>query len=81
MKRVDVATMVAAVVVLSGLLFGTAGCDREMADEVAIVSGAYLGEMVSLLATAYLEEAFGAESTDDHDELSHDTGPLNDHEN
>ena len=80
MKRISVMARAAAVVLPCGLLFGTVGCDREVADEVAMVSGAYLGEVVSVLATAYLLEAFGAETADSHDELAHDTEPLHDHE-
>jgi hypothetical protein len=80
MKRMSVTAMAAAVVVPCSLLFGTAGCEREVADELVTVSGAYLGEMVSVVATAFLHEAFGAESADAHDEAGHDTEPLHDHE-
>ena len=80
MKRISVTAMAAAVVLLCSLMFGTVGCDQKVADEVATVSGAYLGEMLSVVATAYLLEAFGAESAESHDELAHDTEPLHDHE-
>ena len=68
------------------LMLGVTGCEREAAGELAALSGAYLGDMVTLVVTDCLYGALGVEggaSLDEHaheDEHSHDTEPLHDHE-
>jgi len=86
MKRTSLTTMVMHAVLLCILLSGLAGCNHEVAGEVATLSGAYLDDVVSTLATSYLRDTLGieaggsvAEHTHD-DEHSHEAGPLHDHE-
>ena len=61
-----------------------AGCNREVIGEVAALSGAYLGDVVTVVATGYLMDAVGIENHGDaleHDEEhSHDAEPLHNHE-
>ena len=86
MKRTRLMTMAATAVLLCALLPGAAGCDRELAGEVATVSAAYFGELVTVLASGLLHEALGVEdsaSSAEHaheDEHTHDAEPLHDHE-
>ena len=86
MKQTRLMTRAAAAVLLCALLPGAAGCDPELAGEVATVSAAYLGELVTVLTSGLLHEALGLEdsaSSTDHaheDEHTHDAAPLHDHE-
>ena len=78
---------IAASLALSGVLaLGTAGCDREVAGELATLSGVYLGDMVTALATGCMRDDWGIEDGGAHDEHtehdghSHEAAPLHDHE-
>ena len=85
MKRI--ATMAAALVLpLYVSVLGGAGCTGEVAGQLATLSGAYLGDVVTVVVTGCLQDALGIEadgSTEDHaheDEHSHDAEPLHEHE-
>ena len=80
MKRTSMTTTAALVLLLCGFLAGIAGCDREAAGEVATLSGAYLGNVVSVLTTECLHDALGIENSGSADEHTHDAEPLHDHE-
>ena len=86
MKRTSSTTMAALLLLVCSLLPATLGCDREVAGEVATLSSAYLGDVVSTLATSYLYDALGIEangSAEEHshdDEHSHEAESLHDHE-
>lgn len=86
MKRTSLTTMAALLLLLCGLLPTALGCDRDVAGEVVTLSGAYLGDVITVLATGYLHDALGIEaggSADGHthdDEHSHEAEPLHDHE-
>ena len=86
MKRTTIPTAGAKVTLLCGLVSGVAGCNHELAAQVATWSSAYLGDVVTVLANSYLHDALGIEaagSADEHahgDEHSHDADPLHDHE-
>ena len=43
------------------LLFAGSGCDRTVAGELATITGGYIGNVVSAIATAYLKILVGAE--------------------
>jgi hypothetical protein len=55
-----------------GLLTGTMGCDQELASLAATTSGTFLGDVVSILVTRYLESAFGVEGEAPAEEHAHD---------
>ena len=80
MKRTSLATMAALLLLLGGLFPATLGCDREAAGEVVTLSGAYLGDVVSALATGYLHDALGIEDSGATGEHAHEAEPLHDHE-
>ena len=68
-------------------LGGATGCDRETAAQVAVLSGAYLGDVVSTVTTQYWLDLLGVEANaaahdHEHDEAghSHDAEPMHDHE-
>ena len=76
-------------VLLSSCSLVAVGCNREVTGQVAEVSAAYLGNVISVLTTGYLLEAWGVETTDEHahedthsedDGHSHDAEPLHEHE-
>jgi len=85
-KRPSMANIGVLVLLLASSWFGPAGCDRDVSGEVMTLSGAYLGDVVTVVATGYLLDALGIEgsaSTDDQiheDEHSHAAEPLHDHE-
>jgi len=86
MKRTSVTTMAVLLLLLCSFLPASLGCNREVAGEVAMLSGVYLGDVVSALATSYLRDTLGLEESDssgahsDDDEHSHDATSLHDHE-
>ena len=83
MNRKGSITIAASLGLLGVLALGAAGCDREVAGELAMLSGAYLGDMVTALATGYMRDAWGIEdgsAHDEHDGHSHEAAPLHDHE-
>jgi len=71
-------------ILLSCVPLAAVGCDREVIGEVASLSGAYLGDVVTVVATGYLMDAVGIENLGDaleHDEEhSHNTETLHNHE-
>ena len=86
MKQRSLTAMAALVLFVGGFLPGVAGCDREVAGQVATFSGAYVGDVVTVAVTGYLYDALGIEdsgSLDEHSdegEHSHEAEPLHDHE-
>ena len=60
------------------------GCNDEVIGEVASLSGAYLGDVVTVVATGCLLDALGIEDHGgalEHDEEhSHNAEPLHEHE-
>ena len=64
------------------LVLAAVGCDRDLAGELAAISGSYLGDVVARMATCYLQDAFGVEAPDGEHEAdqSHAAGPLHDYE-
>ena len=84
MKRANPAKWLVAFALLGGSLVGGAGCDQHVADQLATLSGNYVGDVVSTVVTHYLQGALGVENAadalaDSHDH-EHDTGALHDHE-
>ena len=77
------------VVLLGGLPMATTGCDRELAGEIATLTGTFLGDVAAITTTSYLLDAIGIEENpdvsghehegEDH-EHSHSAEPLHDHE-
>lgn len=67
-----------------GLITGTMGCDQEVAALTATTSGTFLGDVVSILATRYLEAVLGVESEaaaeEDAHEDEHSTTAMHEHE-
>ncbi|UCE61049.1 MAG: hypothetical protein JSU63_04715 [Phycisphaerales bacterium] len=86
MNRLRVKMTVAQVLLLCALLSGIMGCNHDVASKIATLSGAYVGDLVTVLATDYLNDVLrveDSESTDEHvheDEHSHEAQPLHDHE-
>jgi hypothetical protein len=85
MKRLTQVTAGLLSVLLAGMLIsGTAGCDQELAGELATLTGAYVGDVVAVSTTEYLLDALGVEHEDgthEHEDgHSHDTEPLHEHE-
>jgi len=86
MKRTYPAVAALWFLLACGLLLGVAACDRDAVGELATLSGAYIGDVVTVAVTDCLHGALGVEggaSLDEHaheDEHSHDAGPLHDHE-
>ena len=86
MKRDRYKGNAAIVMLLYGLASGIAGCDRDVAGQVAALSSAYLGDVVNTVVAAYLYGRLDLEngvSGDLHahdSEHSHDAEPMHDHE-
>ena len=86
MKRGPSASMTLRAMLACSLLFGVVGCDHEAAGQLATLSGTYVGDLVTVLVTGYLQDAWGVEGAaslgdDVHDDgHTHETGPLHDHE-
>ena len=80
MKRTRLTKRIAAALLACGFAFSATGCDRDVASQVATVSAAYLGDLVTLLTTEYWHAALGVEDGDTHDEHSHDEESLHNHE-
>jgi len=86
MKRIPASTESVKVALLCGLASGVAGCNHEVAGQVATLSSAYLGEVVTVVTTSYLHDLGGieaAEAAGEHtngDEHSHNADPLHEHE-
>jgi len=75
------AALVTSCAVLTGV-----GCDYAMTSQAATITGEYLGELVSVVVTGYLQDeldlgSFEAENGhDDGEEHSHAADPLHDFE-
>ena len=76
---------------LSGcMLAASTACDIDVARELVTLSGAYVGDVASLVATQCFADLVGVEiesvthvhedTESDGHEHAHDTGPLHDHE-
>ena len=84
MRRTRLATAAILAALMCGL--GSTGCNREVAGQVATLSSAYLGDVVTVVVTGYLHDVLGIEnsgSLDGHsDETahSHEAESLHDHE-
>ena len=67
-----------------GVVSGNAGCNVDVAGELAAASGSYLGEVVTVIATNSLQQAWGvggdSAEEEESDEHSHDEEALHDHE-
>ena len=65
-----------------GLCLPLGGCDGEWTAELAALSGAFLGDVVSSTTTWYLQRAWGVDGDAEAlgDAHSHDAAPLHDHE-
>jgi hypothetical protein len=70
---------------LLGVLLSTgSGCDQELTDQVAALTGSYAGDVVSVFVAQCIRSTLAIE-TDSLDEAhdhthSHDSEPLHDHE-
>ena len=80
MKRTTLTIVAVPAVVLCSLLFVAGGCDHEETGQIATLSGAYIGDVATALATGYLHDALGVEDGDVNDGHTHDAGALHDHE-
>ena len=75
-----------AVVLLGCVLPAGVGCDSNVVSELAEITAAYLGDVVSTVAAGYLEAAWDVEATGaehDHEnghDHAHDAGPLHEYE-
>jgi organic radical activating enzyme len=67
-------------VAFAGCLLACAGCDEDIAGEVATLSGGYVGDVVSVLATRCLQDALGVEAADSESADEHTSEALHDHE-
>jgi hypothetical protein len=71
---------------LAALALAFGGCDEDIAADLADLSGAFMGEVVSVTVTACLYDALGIEDAAAHDEHAaeeahaHNAQPLHDHE-
>ena len=67
---------------LSTYLLAGAGCDDQLADELATLSGNYIGDVASTVAVHWWEDALGIEATHSEtgDTHEHEATPLHDHE-
>ena len=72
------------VAVVLGLALGISGCDQHAVSRLVATTGAFAGDVVSILATRYLELALDVESgevTEEHNHShEHDGAPLHNHE-
>ena len=80
MKRPSATTAISHLVLLCAVLSGAAGCNHEVVGQVAALSGAYIGDVVTVAVTGYLNDALGIEGGGAVDEHSHEAEPLHDHE-
>ena len=84
MRRMSARMAGVLVILLCAVLSGVGGCNREVAGAVATLSGTYLGDVVTVVATGHLHDALGIEgsgSADEsaEDEHSHAAEALHDH--
>lgn len=84
MKRVSRSRTCLGVVLLSVLSLTGVGCNQEIIRQITALTGSYLGDLASVLATSGLETALGvttadAEADAEH-EHAHTATPLNEYE-
>lgn len=84
MKRTSRTRRVMARTLVSGCLLAGTGCNEQVAGQWVTLTGNYLGDVVSALATHCFQNALGIEgssgqSADEH-EHEHDGGALHDHQ-
>ena len=67
---------------LGACLLGGSGCDDQLADELASLSGNYLGDLASTVVVHWWEDTVGLETTDSEptDDHDHESSALHDHE-
>jgi hypothetical protein len=84
MGRMSRGRWIAAVALLGGCLLTGAGCDEYVAGQLAVLSGDYLGSVVSVVITHCLQDALGVEVAGNGDADGNDHGDdaaaLHDHE-
>jgi len=82
MRKTYPKTIALRIVFVFGLLFGVAGCDRTVAGELATLSGAYIGDVVTSVVTGGLYHLLSLEDDDSSDEHEdpHDSDALHDHD-
>ena len=86
MNGTRVTKTVAQIALLCAIFSGITGCNHDVAAQFATLSGAYAGDIVTVLATDYLYDVLGVEhsdSADEHaheDEHSHEAEALHEHE-
>lgn len=84
MKRTRKRAFIFPVVLLAALTLAVGGCDGDIAAGLADLSGAYMGDMVTVAVTACLYDALGVEDGGAHDEHAdehdHEAQALHDHE-
>ena len=85
MRRMSARMAGVLVILLCAVLSGLGGCNRDVTGEVATLSGTFLGDVVAVVATGYLHNALGIESSGSadesaEDEHSHAAEALHDHE-
>lgn len=54
------------------------GCNGDVAGEVAAITGGWVGDVVAVVATKFLETIWGTGAA--AEDTSHGAGPLHDHE-
>ena len=62
---------------------GAAGCDRETVAQLAVLSGGYLGDVVTTLSTQYWLNRLGVEGQGDAQDAgshTHEAEPMHEHE-
>ena len=84
MKRKNFTRGKKLVMLLSGILFVSSGCDDKITGELVALTGAYLGDVVAASTTGYLLDVIGIEpegNTHEHEgEHPHAAEPLHEHE-
>ncbi len=80
MKKTDPTTIALRIVLVFGLLFGVAGCNQTVVGELASLSGAYVGDVVTSVVTGGLHRLLGLEDGDSADEHTADSDALHDHD-
>jgi hypothetical protein len=82
MKRMNPIRRAVVAALLVACLLAGFGCDEQLASELVILSGGYLGDVVSSVVIHSLENALELEAADTEtgDEHEHDATALHDHE-
>ncbi len=77
MNGIGPARTAVAFVVIGCLLLAATGCDQDVLDEIAAISGTYVGDVVTAVVTRCLQDAWGIVVEDDENHEAAD--PLHDH--